>query len=110
MPQYDFLQPEATKEFRETEKAMSKPEYPQAGPPYDKTTYMGLIRNRIDTADNKFAKASRDYRSDMGELQEIIAKWYSLANDAISMLDRGVSGFAVKKHLIDMRRAYIKGG
>ena len=28
-------------EFRETEKAMTKPEYPQAGPPYDKTTYIG---------------------------------------------------------------------
>ena len=95
-------------EFREIEKP--KPDYPQAGPPYDKTTYMGRMRHKMDTADNEFAKASRDYRSTVDELQEIVANWYSLANDAISMLDRGVSGFAVKKHLIDMRRAYIKGG
>ena len=84
MPQYDFLNPEATEEFRETEKAMSKQEYPQAGPPYDKTTYMGRIRDKIDTADNEFAKASRDYRSTVGELQEIIANLCSVINITIS--------------------------
>jgi len=101
---------EKYEEFRETEKAMSKPEYPQAGPPYDKTTYMGRIRNKIDTADNEFAKASRDYRSAVSETVEIIANLYSVINIAISKLDGPADKKEVKKYLIDMRRAYIKGG
>ena len=108
MPQYDFLNPEATEEFRESEKAMNKPDYPQAGPPYDKTTYMGRIRDRIDKADNEFAKASRDYRSDVGELEDTIANWYKAVNTAIIMIDGGADTFEVKKYLVDTRRAYIK--
>ena len=61
-------------EFRDTEKAMNKPDYPQAGPPYDKTTYMGRIRDKIDTADNEFAKASRDFRSTVGETVDEVKK------------------------------------
>jgi len=89
---------------------MSKQEYPQAGPPYDKTTYMGRIRDKIDTADNEFAKASRDYRSIVGELQEAIIAWYGIVNNAISMIDGGTEIARIRKYLIDMRRAYIKGG
>ena len=71
-------------EFRESEKAMSKQEYPQAGPPYDKTTYMGRIRNKMDAADNEFAKVSCDYRSAVSETVEIIANLLS----AVSILSR----------------------
>ena len=95
-------------EFREIEKA--KPEYPQAGPPYDKTTYMGRIRDKIDTADNEFAKASRDYRSTVGELQEIIANLCSVINTAAAMMAGGAEIERIRKYLVDMRRAYIKGG
>jgi len=101
---------EKYEEFRDTEKAMSKQEYPQAGPPHDKTTYMGRIRHKIDTADNEFAKSSRDYRSTVGETMEIIANLYSVINIAISKLDGPADKKEVKKYLIDMRRAYIKGG
>ena len=96
-------------EFRDTEKAMSKQEYPQAGPPYDKTTYMGRIRNKMDAADNEFAKISCEYRFTVNELQEIVANWYSVVNTAISKIDGGADIQEVKKYLIDMRRAYIKG-
>ena len=95
-------------EFREIEKA--KPDYPQAGPPHDKTTYMGWIRDGIDRADNEFAKASRDFRSTMGDLQDKIQIWYRLVNTAISKIDGGADIQEVKKYLITMRRAYIKGG
>jgi len=110
MPQYDFLNPEATKEFRETEKAMSKKEYPQAGPPYDKTTYMGRIRDKIDTADNAFSKSSRDYRSTVDIALESAAGWYSLVNTAIDKLGGPATKQEVRGYLVTMRRKYIKGG
>jgi len=101
---------EKYEEFRETEKAMSKPEYPQAGPPHDKTTYMGRIRHKIDTADNEFAKSSRDYRSTVGETMEIIANLTSVINITISKLDGPAEKKEVRDYLVTMRRAYIKGG
>jgi len=97
-------------EFRDTEKAMTKPEYPQAGPPYDKTTYIGRLKGKVAAADDELGRASREFRSVLDEAIDTAHAWYTLVNDAISMLDRGVSGFAVKKHLIDVRREYIKGG
>jgi len=95
-------------EFREIEKP--KPDYPQAGPPHDKTTYMGRIRDKIDIADNEFAKASRDYRSTVGALQDEIQKWYHLVNTAIGEIDGGADIQTIKRCLVNMRRAYIKGG
>ena len=96
-------------EFREIEKA--KPDYPQAGPPHDKTTYMGRIRDKIDVADNEFAKSSRDYRSTVSEMEDEVKKWYSLVNAAITMLnDKAPDIVTLRDYLIDMRRAYIKGG
>jgi len=92
-------------EFREIEKA--KPEYPQAGPPYDKTTYMGRIRDKIDTADNKFAKASRDYRSTVNELHEIIANWYGIVNTAISKLGGPADKKEIRDYLINVRGQHI---
>ena len=95
-------------EFRESEKA--KPDYPQAGPPHDKTTYMGRIRDKIDTADNEFAKSSRDYRSTMSEMEDEVKKWYDLVNKTISMVkDENFDIVTLREYLIDMRRN-IKGG
>jgi len=95
-------------EFREIEKA--KPDYPQAGPPYDKTTYMGRIRDKVYTADNEFAKASRDYRSTVGELEDEVKKWYHLVNTAIGEIEGGADIQTIKRCLVNMRQAYIKGG
>jgi len=95
-------------EFREIEKP--EPDYPQAGPPHDKTTYMGRIRDKIDTADNAFAKSSRDYRSTMSEMEDEVKKWYDLVNKTISMVkDKTFDIVTLREYLIDMRRN-IKGG
>lgn len=99
---------EKYEEFRDTEKAMKEKDYPQAGPPYDKTTYMGRIRDEIAIADNAFAQASCDYHSVVNILQETIANWYSVVNDAISMINGGIEIERVRKYLVDMRRAYTK--
>ena len=101
---------EKYEEFRETEKAMSKQEYPQAGPLYDKTTYLGRIRNKMDAADNEFAKVSCEYRFTVNELQEIIANWYSIVNTAIYKIDGGADIQEVRAYLNTMRGYYIKGG
>ena len=95
-------------EFREIEKA--KPDYPQAGLPHDKTTYMGRIRDKIDKADGEFAKSSRDYRSAVGELEDEVKKWYGLVNTAIGEIEGGADIQTIKRCLVNMRRAYIKGG
>jgi len=97
-------------EFRETEKAMSKPEYPQAGPPYDKTTYIGRLKDKVAAADDELGRASREFRSVLDEAIDTAHAWYTLVNDAITMMEGGADIKRVKKYLIDVRREYIKGG